>query len=84
MNTNSRSAWGVAFAAFALTMVTACGSETATTPGDFGGVVEKQSSPAPAPTRDKCFGSADYAERCAGEAVLGGGPRTSGSGFGPQ
>ena len=80
--THHRSAWGVAFAAFALTMVTACGSEITTAPGDFGGVADEKSSPAP--TRDKCFGSADYAERCADAGDPGGGPRTSGSGFGPQ
>ena len=80
MNTNHRSAWGVAFAAFALTMVTACGSEIATPAGDFGGVVDNK----PAAPRNPCFGSADYAERCADDGGPDAGPRTSGSGFGPQ
>ena len=82
MNTTQhRSAWGTAFAAFALTMVTACGSEIATPPADIGGVVDNSK---PATPRSSCFGSADFAERCADRGGSGGRPRTSGSGFGPQ
>jgi hypothetical protein len=83
MNTTQhRSAWGVALAAFALTMVTACGSEIATAPGSIGEGVDNNKPTAP---RSSCFGSADYAERaCADDGGAGTGPRTSGSGFGPQ
>ena len=78
--THHRSAWGIAFAAFALTMVTACGSKIAPAPGDFGDGVE-QNPPAP---RSSCSGSVDYYGECADNGGTGGGPRTSGSGFGPQ
>jgi hypothetical protein len=77
--THHRSAWGIALASVALTFTTACGSEIATAPGSVGD--QEQTSPAP---RNPCFGSADYAERCADKGGPVGGPRTSGSGLGPQ
>jgi hypothetical protein len=57
-----RPAWGIALAAVALAFTSACGSEIATAPADLGNVVNEQSSPAQ--PRQKCFGSADFAERC--------------------
>ncbi|HET7195771.1 MAG TPA: hypothetical protein VFI99_12365 [Nocardioides sp.] len=64
MNTiHHRSAWGIALATVALAFTSACGTEIATEPANIGGVVEQEQS-SPAPTRDKCFGSADFAERC--------------------
>jgi hypothetical protein len=82
MNTNHhRSAWGVGFAAFALTMVTACGSEIATAPGSPNNGADVPSSPSP---RSSCSGSVGYYGECMDEGGSGGGPRTSGSGFGPQ
>lgn len=67
MNTiHHRSAWGIALATVALTFTSACGSEIATAPGSVGNVVDEQKTPAP--PRDACAGSADYAERCGAAA----------------
>lgn len=72
--THHRSAWGIALASVALAVTTACGSEIATEPANIGGVVDQEQS-TPAPPRSSCFGSADYAERCADRGGPGGGAR---------
>jgi hypothetical protein len=77
MDISHHTRWGIALAAAALALTSACGSELAPSPNDIGGVGQEEQQ-APRPTGwPECFnGSADAAARtCAGTSEDSGGNR---------